>query len=287
MQFQFETQTEASYAVPKPTPPAVPPQTSLPNDVQRYGRVWEITFAAFSEYRHKLQRLAEAEDAAITDSWDKLIEVPEFNQLKGLQEHIERELRRKAETSFTVPGSKLTIPDDSFVTLPSGQTETFNPGGLWRYLTEKYDSDNGKTESYTNASRNLCAADELNPYDHRRTQEQRTVKSVGGRHMLTLATYGDWKHSYKTHERIKDFFQALKCVSIWSGIWTEDQEAGHHQLINSIQESRTCPDPPGIGRLDCWPPATLIGYKEKIEVRLTRALAEQVQVFLASYPTKQ
>jgi hypothetical protein len=272
--------------IPTPEPATETTTNPLPDEVECYASLWEQFVLSFNAHAVAVNELRATEAAMLGDKADcgQLINEPDDKPVEEFHGRLIEKLCRKAEVAFAVPGSRLEVRREELQELPFVQIATFNLRELWKYLEKTYDSSDGETASYRLASKALGSTDELNPYWRKRNSEKE-VKSVSGRKVLSVRIYGDWNYNFSAKQTLTSILDAMKCVAIWGGIWCEDHQEAFDAFKTTLQQSRGA-DARALGRIDCWPMVTLVSYKEKVEFRLHAALAEQIQVFLATYPLR-
>ena len=270
-------------ALPDPKSDDEQNSSVVPEDVTRYSAIWAASLQAFNNYQAAVEAIMEMEKSAWPDreSYQYITPGADESPIKELHSTVVGNLCRKAEKDFAVPGSTLQISPSDLENVAAAEFEKFDAVAVWQYLDRKFNSDEGKTASYLLASKALSSAIEISPY--RRDKDKQEIKVVTGRPVLTLHVYGEWEYNFSGRETLIKFLEALRCVAIWGEIYNfEDEEA--FEALKNVISRRGVKDPRAWGKIDYWPLATMVPFKEKIEFRILPALAEKLQVFVATYP---
>jgi hypothetical protein len=253
---------------------------SIPEIISIYTDLWHRFDKVFSRYSTELNSLHNEELKHISDKYSYLIANPNQKTKIELHEKLVEKFCRQAEKAFAVPGSILIIDREEIFDLPFSKLDQFNPLELWNYLVKHYNTEDSKTASFKLAASAILEALELNP---RRRQQNQEIRSVSGRAVLTVSSYSSWgSWNFYNEKHLSAFIDALKCIAIWSGLWTQEDDQGYNCIINTLQNAQGS-DARVIGTITAWNDVHLRGFKGKVEFKIVPALAEQIQVFLATF----
>lgn len=187
-----------------------------------------------------------------------------------------------AENAFSPAGARFRVPlRDVEEACPAASIASFDAVALWKHLEEVYGGTAG--EAAKSAYRDAASALRSEFREFRRHGSDE-VKVVGGRSVLTVSVYGDSifhrPFSSDTCRCLRVAAQGLGSVLIWAGL--EHEFSVNHALAWFSRaydtQARSVPE-----RMDITEHVLIVGFKSKVEFRLSPELTAKVRLFLAEF----
>jgi len=190
-----------------------------------------------------------------------------------------RLLVAEAEKAFAPAGAKLSIPQGEVRNdCEAANPEQFDAAKLWEFLVEKYGvTGRGAQVAFAQAAgvlRKHCG--ELDS-----SAASSSVKTVTGRAVLTLHTWGGASHlySYDTGQIIQQVLPALGAVLQWAGTASDNLPERIAEAVELLNYASRLPE-----RFHITDALLVVPFKSKIELRLSPQCAESLRLFLSEFP---
>jgi len=265
---------------------------------QHHQALWERYLAAITAYSSAVVGIRNEDAAEAAEPRDfyygpySRYEPYEHNrQIKKVAREVIHELTNAAETAFAPPGTRLRISAETyrerFIDPITGHDndhpmnwERFSPRAVWCALEEEFGGQNGVEESYRQAAPKLIEFFGIRP--------SQPIKNTGRYVVLSHRVWGEVGLSWDAQNDIQEGSNALVIFAKWAAVADLAATAGYIASEHN-QQGR------GGGRANVTsrarysrgPALEVVTYYARFEYRFAPAVAERLQVFIATFSNLQ
>lgn len=263
-------------------------QQASKNIGQHYADLLNTFTAVCAEHAARLDALRAMEmEIAGTDKWMLCIaEDDHQKELRTAKERVFSNLISIAEKRFAPPGGHLKIDRydlEEKLSLRTRETD-IDPLAIWTYLEATYGAGHGVEEGYRQIAAEIVYKFRLNKNNH--------IERKGGYTVLNLEYIyidsidkkysGKNKLAYNCSEGVSTVFQHLAAFATWAGYasLSSDLMGQAHKWCRSHSSELVSRERFTLGD---GAQVVLITYLNRFEFRLRDDVAEQLQIFIATY----
>lgn len=183
-----------------------------------------------------------------------------------------------ASTVFGPPGAPVSIPpevwDPHCDDRRYGDLQRIPLPEIWRRIALHFQDGKAEGIAYAKVAETLVRK--------LRIKRGEAPKMIGGAFAFdTWAAWEDFFDQYSrgTTDSLRETLDALRAVALSAGMWNDDDDEQIAAAVQSLREMKGgCDGKRAVGGL-----IVLVPFKSKIQVRISAALGEQLQVFLSMH----
>jgi len=258
-------------------------ETTTPDWVQQLQQLWERYSKALGEFQNELQDIQEQElDVTACESYLTAFDRIRLRdrELSEVREHAVWHLVRQASHEFAPSGGRLNIDHDDYAAWYKTPNEDLDLPALWAQLEADYGGDTGEQVAHTQTANALI--------DGFRIRRDEAIKTVKGCPVLNHPIRLD--DLSRKHERVDRLdtcsgmeldksMIALREFAVWTG------DTAFISACNGLYSPSQLPITSRERILDTEQ-LRITMFKSKVEFRFSKAIGEQLQLFLGQYGTK-
>jgi hypothetical protein len=254
----------------------------------QFDALWKAFQSAVAAFATRIDELRVTEQlAAPCEDYASVLKASNLFDRNAIFLTVARDIRdcliAKACVRFAPDGATLEIDHhkihERFPLDHNSGTESFNPVAIWDFLVSQYDGDAGKAIAWRQAADALTRSFGLN--------RQTEVKTKSGCVILELSVYtekhfrGYWELSYSSRESVSKALLNLVAFARWANFDELADECASAAAIGYRQRDEVS----SRQRFSLGDGCEYVTYLQRFEFRLAAKVAEQLQIFLATFAT--